>query len=238
MSTFLEICQTLRAEADIPGDGTPSDTANQVGDLADCVRWVQQSHRDIQIANGGLWRWLHRDFTIQTVASTRSYAYTAAVDTLTAVAISRFNRWDLRLPRPDCPRIYLTSGGVAGERELVFLPYADYRRLFLFGPQNNQPPVYISIDDQDNIVLGPVPDAVYTVSGRYFRGPQVLATNSEVPEMPGQYHDLIWIRALEKYAYKNVSQESLSRFGADDRRLYRGLMSAQLPSINIGVPLA
>lgn len=247
MSTFLQLCQTLRAESDIPGDGTPADVANQVGDLADVVRWIQQAHLDIQNSNGGLWRWLHRTFTLTTVIGDGVYAFGDCVDiTGPATAanppagpIDRFNRWDLEKYRgPDCPKITLASVGQAGDRELIWLPFDQFRRQFYFGAQANNAPTYVSVDEQDNIVLGPVPDAVYTVTGRYFRGPQVMVANGEIPEMPPQFHDLIWVRALEKYAYKNVSTEMLARVRAEDRRLFTQLMSRQLPQITIGLPAA
>lgn len=237
-STFLELCQTLRAEADISGEDTPTTVIDQVGDLGDCVRWIRQSWNDIQISSGGNWRWLHRDFTFQTVDTVGSYAYGDVDDRVLATAIDRFRKWDIFKPGPDAPRIYLTSGGVGGERELVYLPHDDFRRLFRFGQQNDNPPTYITVDDQDNLLLGPVPDGVYTVNGRYWRGSQVLVDDDDVPEMPGDYHDLVWTRALTKYAYKNVAPESLAHAADEDKRLYRMLMNNQLPSIGRGGPAA
>ena len=242
MSTYVELCRLCAQEADLAGASTFVAVENlSDGDFADVSRWVRNSYVDIQNRNGGFWRWLSRPFTLQTVASQGSYGY-AAADDITGVApgvagkIDRFNAWDLtNLVNP--PSIYLTSTGVAGERQLVWLPYDLYQRLFQFGAQNAQSPVYISIDEQDQIVLGPVPNDIFTVRGRYWRGPQLLTLSGETPEMPAQYHDLIAYYALKRYAFKNVAPEALSNAQDQIRRYLIAMESKQLGEFTFAAAL-
>jgi hypothetical protein len=245
VATFVQLCQIAAAEASLAGPESLVAVENQTGDFADIVRWVRSAWVDIQNRNGGLWLWLNRPFTLQTVASQQAYRWDEADDITgvvvqgtppTAGAIDRFNRWLLEdLVRP--PSIYLTSDGVAGERQLVWMPYELFQRLFLFGPQNAQPPTYISVNEQEEIVLGPAPNDIYTVRGRYARGPQVLAASAEVPEMPARYHDVIAWYALRRYAFNQVAPEALANAADQIQRYLRQLELSQLPSMQLAAAM-
>lgn len=233
---LLELCQSAAREVGIAGVG-PLTAVGQTGEYGDVVRWVVDSYIEIQNRNSGHWRWLKREFTFQTVADQSAYAWPAINDVREAAVIDRFNQWyvsDFRNP----PKIYLTSAGIGTERWLSKTAWESFRSVYRAGTQNSQAPAHISINDQDELVLGPSPGDIYTVSGEYYRGPQVLALDADIPEMPTQFHKLIVWYAIENYGYKEAAGEVLARAQMKVKSQMRQLESNQLARMRKAGPLA
>lgn len=238
MSTFLELAQKLRRECINGYAGGPSAVAGQTGLLEDVVNWTADSWRDIQLRYPN-WRWMRSGFTVNTVASDDTYAYGDCTDIKTSVAITRLAQWWAHDPlnRFKC---YLTSGGVSGQYWLHWMPYEDWKRLYKFSVQQSTTgqPIHVSVDDDENIVLGPNPNDIYTVTGDYQRGPQILAADGDTPDMPSRFHDLIMYYAMQRYAAKKVAPEVLARARLEGGRIERALEQSQLPQIRFAPPMA
>lgn len=238
MSTFLQLCQYLRQEAVDSGSG-PSAVAGQSGELARFVKWVSDAYVELQNARED-WLWMRRNFTVSTVIGTDSYAYTDCTDTTTGIAIARFSRWYQGYDINGFPYFsqYLTSTGVGGEAPLLWLEWDRFRRLYKFGAQNNAQPAHYSVSPDMKFVIGPKPDDVYTISGAYQLGPQILAADVDVPEMPTRFHNLIVYEALSKYGGSRVAPEAILRASSEGGALRAALELSQLPSLSYGGPLA
>ncbi len=240
MTTFLNLCKDLRRELDIAGTG-PTSVENQTGELLNLVEWIDQAWIDIQLRRNGNWRWMRRPYTINTVANDDEYAFGDFTDVLTTTAIDRFHRWRL-VDSEDPPKIFLTSAGVGTERWTIWTQWDWFKHLYRIGTQNAGAPVFISSDPQDNIVIGPKPNAIYTMTGDYWRSPQVLSTASTpdtaLPEMPVQFHKLIVWEAMLHYGYQQAAPEVLARAERMSRRMYRQLENNQFPKFKVGIPIA
>ena len=239
MSTYLELVNQLASESGISGAASSvSAVTSQTGQALRLVNWVRQSYTEIQNRHQN-WRWLRSRFTFPTVAGTDTYAYSACTDSRLSAAISRFSRW---LPFDDAGatnvKRYLTSGGVSGEQWLTFLPWSYFNAIYKIGTQNNRPIVHVTIDPQNQWVLGPKPDDIYTVTGEYQMSQQILAADGDTPEMPSAYHDLIVWRALEKYGRFSAAGEALARGLSEGGRVMRQLEANQLPAMGYAAPLA
>ena len=210
-----------------------------VGVLKRFVDWVADAYVDIQIRHNN-WRWLRSTFTFNTVANTDEYAYTVVTDLRLGTIISRFSRWLVRDERGlSNITFYLTSAGVSSEVYLTPLAWANFRYIYKRGAQSalTNKPVHITITPQNTLMLGPNPNGIYTVKGEYQMSAQTLALNSDVPEMPSDYHDLILYRAMEKASYDIVAVELLERAGKEGSRLTRALEFNQLPPITLAEPM-
>lgn len=237
MATFLQTVQRLRQEC-IGAGSTPLPTAvtSQVGQSKQMVDWVISAWTDIQNRHDD-WKWLRKAATFNTVADDDTYAYTDVTDVEDGAAISRFSRWWVD-DRMDPWKCYLQSGGVGGEYRLCYLPWPHFKYLYRIGTQNSAQPIHITVDDSMNLVLGPKPDAVYVISGDYQRSAQVLAAEGDTPEMPSQFHDLIWRRAMEMYGAHLAAPEAFQRAVHEGHRTLRALELNQCPPVWLAGPLA
>ena len=234
---FLALAQKVYQECKFPS-GTaarPTAVTGQSGQLKRIVDWTADAYKELQRLHPN-WRWMRRAFTLNTVLGDGIYAFGDATDVDVGVAISRFSRWWLN-DLYDQPKSYLSSSGVSVEYRLIWLPWESFKYLYRIGTQNNGKPVHISVDPQNNLVLGPKPDGVYVVSGDFQRGVQVLAADGDTPDMPADYHDLIVYYAMEKYGANAVAAETFARARLEAHRSLRALELNQLPDICIAPPL-
>ncbi|MCH8134449.1 MAG: hypothetical protein IIB77_00550 [Proteobacteria bacterium] len=217
---LLGIVQALHNEAKLTGSA-PTGVAGQAGRAADLVRWAIEAWNDIQRDRDGKWNWLRGDFYVDTIAGTASYASTDCKDKVTSAAITRFRAWDLDSREP--PLIFLSSDGKGTEREMFIDDWAHFRYLYLRGTHTASYPGSVVTDVLNNLHIGPKPDAVYRITGNYWKSNQTLVDDDDIPEMPADYHFMIVYRAIVKYAYNTVSHEILARAQADGAPMYDAL---------------
>lgn len=235
---FREIVQRLHSETQSGSGSRPTTVVDQIGDIRRLVDWAASAYKDIQQRYPN-WRWLRSEFSVNTVADDDTYVYGDCTDTNASAPISRFRAW---WPLDDYGcynvRMYLQSDGLAGQGYLPFVPWHYFRSLYRTGVQNSNKPAHITIDPQNRLVLGPKPNAVYVVSGEYQKGNQVLADDDDTPEMPADYHELVFYWAMEKYGASKVSVENFNRAHLEGGRLMRALEQNQLPEFQMPPPLA
>lgn len=222
--TYIELCRRLRSEAGISGSG-PSAVAAQTGEMKRIVDWINTAYEDIQLSRTN-WNWLRADFSFNTTAG--DYDYTAAE----AGISSRFSMWD-----SDTIKSFRTSVGVSSEYELHELYYSRFRSLYLTGPQPSGTPICFSVAPDKKLLLGPYPDSIYTVSGQYWKTPQVLSADADIPEMPEEFHMMIVYKALEMYGYYEAASECISRAQRYFSQYMNRLEMNQLPDVLMPDPL-
>ncbi|KKL48291.1 hypothetical protein LCGC14_2326990, partial [marine sediment metagenome] len=177
-------------------------------------------------------------FTLALVESDGKYAYTDCTDVDASATIARFRRWLLD-DYDDPPTCYLTSGGVGAEYSLQWMFYEDFRFQFLRGTQNDSQPAFISVDPQNNILIGPKPNAAYTMGGQFQRSNQQLdvADGTDIPEMPADFHDVIKWKIVLKYAVDESNQMCLNKWNIFGKPLLNDLEINQLPDIEMDGPM-
>lgn len=231
MSTYIQLVQDLHREAGISGN-PPTSVVGVNGETARLANWVKTEWVKIQNRHAN-WRWMRKSFTLQTVASDDTYSYSDCTDDLTSSAITRFSRF-----LPDGFKIYLTSSGVGTQGWLTYVVWDDFKQIFKIGTQTPSYPSFVTFDPDNNIVLGAKPDGIYTVTGDYQRSPQILTADSDVPEMPSQFHDLIWLGALRRYAAYESAPEVYGDAQSQYSDLMKRLDANQLPEPRFAAPLA
>jgi hypothetical protein len=188
---YLQLCQdTVRESGTISGDATPATVTGQSGRLLKVVNWVAKAWQEIQNLHDD-WLWMRAEFTGAVVAGSAKY-------TSASWAITRWSRWISTTPDdPAVMSIYLTSAGVADERQLREIEWPIWRQRYGFGLQVNRRPSEYAISPQGEFCLGPIPDAAYTVRGEYQMSAQTLAANADIPELPDTtLHTVIVWKAL------------------------------------------
>jgi len=78
--------------------------------------------------------------------------------------------------------------------------------------------------------FGSRPDDDYTVRGEYWKLPQTLAANGDIPECPAQYHDIIVWRALQIMAEHDEAPSAIATANYNYKELLGDLERTQLLS--------
>ena len=228
---FLALCQALVRKVGISGRITT--TAGQTGEMGDVVGWIDEAWLDLQRKNTN-WDWMRYDFTVNSVAAQRAYAPTACTDVELGSAITSFSKW-----HKDTLRIYHTATGRSSETFLNELPYKVFRDVYQLATEQSGPPDTFAVRPRDkSLLLGPMPDGIYTVWGDYQRAPRSLSGNTDVPDLPEEYHWLIVHLAAQKYATFEAAPEVLADATTNANRMMDALLETQTEEVELGEPLA
>jgi len=187
----LEIAQLVRQECGIAGSGTPSAFTGQTGELKRVVVWVVQADLYLQSLEVD-WRFLWKEFQVNTVVGTASYAVP-----------TDFDEWD-----PDS--FYLNYSADDNIKLDVFTDYREWRKDYRQGVKTNQVPDKIVIKPDDSLILDWPPNAIFSLTADYYRKPIALAADADEPPYPARYHRAIVARAKRMYAAFEESPEVMS----------------------------
>lgn len=244
--TYLELVQRLRQECGVAGDG-PLSVVGQTKEMKRLCDWIQQSLIEIeQIRND--WEWMRKPIAFDTTIGAAQYApYTAGpladnVSQLCPVApivingtgIPLFSRW-----LKQSFKIYLTSVGVANEIPLSQTDYTTFRNYYLYGTRQitHGRPTVCTVAPDRSVILGLVPDNVYTVKGEYYRTAQKLVADTDIPTLPEEHHMVIVYRAMEKYGLYEAAQEQIQA-GKEGYALHMNqMMRDYVPPMTIAGPM-
>lgn len=220
--TFLQICQRVRMEAGVSGQG-PTSVINQTGEYKRIVNWVQTAWQDIQLARPD-WYWMRSTFQFDMTIGQSEYA------PVEAGILYRFSMWDT-----NSVSVYDTT--TVNEVATPYLPYEDFRATFMRGSQITTRPSAITVTPASKLAFGSAPDKAYTARGDYFKAPQELQFDADLPEMPGQFHMAIVYRALMLYARYESAGEIFADAEQNYKRLMKRIELNQMPDATIAEPL-
>lgn len=232
---YLALCNMAKRECGLLGTQM-TDVTGQTGDNDRIVEWVKQAWGEIQGRHIN-WRWMRRTATVQTAADDDDYAPGEWTDTTDSALISRFSHW-LFDDYDDLAKCYLTSSGVGTEYWLPYVPWNSFKGIYKKGSQTSSSPSHISIDPNNNAVVGAAPSGIYTLTADYQMSEQTLAANADTPDMPSKFHMLIVWKVLEQYGFEEESQSRLTRGKTNGDRLMRQLEGNQLPDVTLAGSLA
>lgn len=219
---FLEIAKRVSKECGISGDG-PNSVAAQTGMNAKVVNWVRDAFNEIQGANE---EW---DF---------DWAMTTQVLVAGKERYDPIGDWGLEhksfLKRGTY--VYRTVDGPHAKHWPEFIGWQDFRELRL--PDVRGIPVYASVAPDGSLYLYPIPDDGITAVVEYFREPQVLTSNLDVPRLPARYHMAIVWRAVMFFCASEENPTLFQSASQNFRNIMRRLSVLELPDIEMAEPLA
>ena len=178
------------------------------------VNWIDESWQELQ--NMAWWSWLRESFTMPLVAGQDVYSYGDAIDS--DGAVTRLKRWHLD-STANPPWIYNTAAGSSTAQAINFVDWPEFNNLFNMAPPASGAPEFITSRPNYEIAVSPIPNDNYVVTGEYMRSSQVLALDTDAPEMPEEYHMLIVWMAMVEFGYHGVAEEILAR-GKEKKELY------------------
>lgn len=227
--TYLELVNMLREETGASGAALTTLGGTLSRENTRYKNWINRAWGSIQ-SKHRTWLFMESAFNFQTTAGVQTY--TAAT---LSTPITNLANW-----KRSTFRCYRTSIGVSDEQILPFLDWATFRDLYMFSTQGTvqQRPVVFSIDPDKNIVLGPLPDAAYTIAGYYYKSPQTLVADSDVPDVDAEFHELVVWQAMTRYGFYEAAPEVLAGANDEGDRLMNNLEQDYLPQITMGASLA
>lgn len=230
---FLELAQKVASKSGTISGIAPTTVVGQTGRLGKIVAIVNDAWQQIQ-NHRNAWKWMRAEFSgKETIADTARY-------TASAWALTRFRAWIIDDAKGYQPvSLYLQSAGVATEAPIRFIPWEQWRAQYGRGSHDANQPGEYTVSPANELCLGPTPNAVYIVAGEYRKSNQTLSANDDIPEMPADFHDLIWQYALEILAGDDEAPTAFANARTARGPMVYALERDQLPEVVIGCgPLA
>lgn len=233
MSTFLKLANDVRAQAGISGEG-PTSVRNQVGIQADIVRWVEEAYADIQTMKEN-WNFLHSAYAFILQGGQGSYDPSQLVGSNGAIGV--------RTATLDTFRVY--DNTKQAWNILKYIPWSVWQiDEQILKDKERGIPVKFTVDPSNNYRFFPfeksnanVLDNIdHSVKFYGFSRPDVMVDNGDIPIFHAQFHELIKLQALIRYAeYYNspeVYQSSTGLF----RDQFKALLYSEMPRDNLVTP--
>jgi len=223
---FLEIAQRLRLEAGIAGTG-PITVVSQTGELGRIVEWVLSAYETIQNAYAN-WKFLQTSFSFSTTSGIQGYA---PAD----ISLSDLASW-----KTDGDYSMTLYSSAADEQYLIFVPWDIFQGAYMFGNTRTTSgrPTITTIKPDNSLYLWAIPDAVYTVTGEYFKKAQTMTVDDDIPIIPSQFHMAIVWKGLMLFSAYSGAPDLYAHSLNEYRNLLRKLEKNQLPRLEYGEPLA
>jgi hypothetical protein len=223
MTTFLQLCQTVRTECGVAGDGLPSSVTNQTGVMKKIVDRTARAWSLIQ-SSAPTWQFMRAQKTFALTSGVRTYSRSGAM------AISSFGRWDYE-------NLYIFDDSVADQTNLKWMTYSDFRRKYRdYG--SGRPQRFIDLNG--TVQFERTPDSAYTLTLDYFTAPVILAANGDVPAIPDQFTEVIVWRSVMLFAGNEEASNLYTHAKLEYDKLFKRLLVEQgdLPGGNKDHPIA
>lgn len=223
MPTFLQLCQRVRQECGVAGDG-PTSVLNQVGILKKVVDRTQRAWVDIQ-ASPPYWKFLRNQLPITLTVGLREY--TVRTDFL-LTTVDKWNR--------DASFIYKIDGN--DESQLTWVEYTKWRRKYRVFQSGRPTELTETLDGK--VAFNRTPDYAYHITLDYWMTPELLMQNDDIPACPEHFHDVIVWKSVMLFAGNVTATELYQHALSQYTPMYNKLMVDQgdMPTRVSAYPIA
>ncbi len=218
MSTYLELVQQLVGELGIGGANNggvvPTTVSGQTGQLWNATKWIRDANNNINVLWSD-WKYLARDYSEPlTIGNTSVPAHSGSE------VVAKYDRASFWLD------LTLSSA-----KQLGFVEWTLFRISHLPGSTSfsTGKPDAISQKRDGSLVLATPPNAAYTLTCEYWKRPDLLLADGDIPEMPEEFHRLILCEAAVKYGNKEAAGEIIQGMEAEYIYLMDKLEGSQAP---------
>lgn len=196
---FLQLVQRLHRET-LRSTAAPASVTTTNERHARLVDRISDAWLDLQ--READWRWMRE--TLDSPLTIGKQTYSGA-----ELGVTRFGRW-----RAD-DDTYTVRAYVPGAPntlwDLVFWQLDDFRRRFIYIQQGATTPIAWTVDEANNLLVGPQPAAAYQLRIEHWKEPLTLTADADTPDMPERFHMLLVWRALMDVAKDDAAPEQLSK---------------------------
>lgn len=213
---YLALCKRLRQEAGYSGNG-PASVDGQAGEMQRVISWIADAWLEIQTMRKD-WRFKLSPFSITMAeGETRS---------LVSLDMRDLQAESIVVIREDGSKTYPL---------LVSIEEIRKRRRESTSPQTY--PFLVAEQDGYIEVFPDVGESI-AIEGEYYRKPDVLTDNTDVPDLPEMFHMVIVWGALMQLASYDEAGNLYQRAADNYAKLLSTLNGEQLPTLMQAKPLA
>lgn len=217
--TFVELVDALRIESAASGERITTVQGNLKGETERLKKWVKDSWLDIQRK--------HTDWQFLFVQSSYTLPVNASVLNPTEYDADEVAEWKV-----NTFRIAEAGGARKDSKPFLYRDYFDWRdREGLDVTIPGIPQSFTIHPTTEALHIAPPSDTARILFYDYWRNPQILEDDDDVPLIPARYHDLIPYWALKKYGFYEVAPEAITRADSEINRLLAELEMDQLPTV-------
>lgn len=173
------------------GSASITSVTGNGGAIDKIVNWVAYADKEIQ----GLW--FDWDFL-----QVSSFAVNTVIGVAAVAAPADIGVWD--------DEAFYLNFSLATHQKLSILDYKTWRTSYRQGVQSNKKPNAIVVMPDQSLKLEPAPNAVYSLTGDYWKRPAVMTVNASTSPIPEEYERIIIFRALMLYAISTGANEVYS----------------------------
>ena len=221
-TTFLEFTQRTSSECGIPGSG-PSALSGATGQNQMLFQWVAQAYSEIQTK--------HPDWKFMLVKAGVSFATIAGqveyTPTQAGIALGTVGDW-----RVNTFRRYLTASGQSAEVRMTYKDYDTWRDGYYIGSLRTTQvdPIVFTVAPDKNLMLQ-CPLVGYTITGEYYRSPEVFDADGDVSILPTELNLAIVYQAMMYYGQYESAPEIFERGESGYNKLMKRFEKKWLPTI-------
>lgn len=211
---------------DAPTIATAQNRTDRVGRFA---AWVRDAWFDLQRERQD-WLWMRREFDAPVIPG-------FAAQSAGGMGIVRFGGWRLRAD--DGRTSLVLHDHIRGHRTpLPILDWPAFRQVDSHPDAAHQRPQWASVAPDGSLTLSPIPDEAYRLTGWYRLSPQTLTADTDIPEMPDEFHEAIQWRALQRMALFDEDIEMMQVYRQRAASIVIDIERSQLPQVFMGGALA
>lgn len=219
MATYLELARTTRLLCGMQGTG-PVSVVDAQGIEEALVRFVRDAYVDVQSLREDF-KWMEVSDTFDTTATQSTYTFLDIFLTDTPA----FKKWQ--------KGSFIIEDATGNKNYLKEMSRDALEQKYLNSTTTKVPSEYAIEPGTNSIIMKPIPDAIYTVSFRYQRSPEILSTDAQIPILPLHFHNLIVYKAVEKMAVFLSSPETYRQYATEATKMIGQLMRMDLPKMRM-----
>ena len=132
------------------------------------------------------------------------------------------------------------SIGIQDEQWLVEWEYQVFRNTYRYNAQVSGRPVVFAIHPTEKaMMLGQIPNTIYSMVGEYQRLPSSMTVDTDLPTgLPTHLHKILVYKAMQFYGMFEAAPEVIARGERGESSLMSQLEREWLPEVSLGNPLA
>lgn len=175
-----------------------------------------QSERD--------WEWMRGTTDAPLTIGLQTY-------TGTALGATRFGRWR-REDATYTPYAYI-AGSPNSIWPVSWWQLDEFRQRWIYVNNGQSTPIAYTIDETQNLLIGPAPAVAYMLRAEYWKEPSSLTADADEPDLPARFELLPMWRALIDVATLDASSEVLAKATRSYNAMHNKLLFDQgrLPTL-------